>query len=153
MKITKYIIVLLWVSVFVSCGKEEFEAYDHPYIHIMKDEVSGTTVSAKANTVAKYDIYLSSTPLNEKLTVVYSITSGDGLQEGIDYKLINSSNEITFLPGIYDMPVQIRWISHELDTEKDNSLTIRIESNSMNFTMGLPGNAGNQREFIIKKVK
>ena len=152
MKMTKYFAIIVLISLFSSCGKDEFEPYDHPYIHIMKDELSSTTISAKANTIGEYKIYLSSKPLTQNLKVVYSVTAGIGLQEGVDYELVNSSNELTFLPEIYDMPVRIRWKSHVVDTEADNSLIIRIESNNMDFTMGLPGDAQTQREFIITKV-
>lgn len=152
MKTSKYIFLFLLITVLLSCGKDEFKPYDHAFIHIMRDEISSTTVSSKANYVAEYKIYLSSKPLTEKLTVNYSISTGEGLQQGVDYELVNTSNEITFLPGIYDMPVRIRWKSHQLDSQKDNTLTIRIESNSMGLSMGLPGDDENQREFTITKI-
>jgi len=152
MKTSKYIFLFLLIPLLFSCGKDEFKPYDHAFIHIMRDEISSTTVSSKANYVAEYKIYLSSKPLTEKLTVTYSISTGEGLQQGVDYELVNTSDEITFLPGIYDMPVRIRWKSHQLDSQKDNTLTIRIESNSMGLTMGLPGDDENQREFTITKI-
>jgi len=152
MKTSKYIFLFLLITLLFSCGKDEFKPYDHAFIHIMRDEISSTTVSSKANYVAEYKIYLSSKPLTEKLTVTYSISTGEGLQQGVDYELVSTSSEITFLPGIYDMPVRIRWKSNPLDSQKDNSLTIRIESNSMGLTMGLPGDDENQREFTITKI-
>jgi len=148
----RYITTFLLALVLFSCGKDEFEPYDHPFIHIMRDEISSTTISSKANTVGEYRIFLSSKPLSEDLTVVYSVTAGDGLQEGVDYEVVNSSDEVVFLPGIYDMPVRIRWMRNTVDPTKDNSLTIRIESNNLGLTMGLPGNDENQREFTITKI-
>ncbi len=148
----KYIFTILLALVLFSCGKNEFDAYDNAFIHIMKDEISSTTVSSKANTVGEYYVYLSSKTLAQDLTVVYSITAGDGLEAGVDYEVVNSSDEIVFLPGIFDMPVRIRWMANTLDPAKDNTLTIRLESNSLGLTMGLPGSDELQREFTITKV-
>lgn len=151
-KIKYYIILLLFIPIVYSCGKDEFEPYDVPFIHIMKDEISTTTISAKANVISTYHILLSSKPLTENLIVDFILIAGEGLQEGVDYELLNSSNRITFLPGIYEMPVRIRWMANPLNPGENNSLTIRIENNNLNLTMGLPGAAENQREFTIQKV-
>lgn len=145
------IFLTLTTCLIFSCGKDEFEPYDHPFLHIMKGEISETTVSSEARVLGEYKIYLSSAPLTETLYVEFSISPGDGLTEGIDYEIVTQGNTLDFLPGIYDMPVRIRWLPHHLDPAKNNSLIIRIESNSMNLTMGLPGRMQKQREFRIIK--
>ena len=49
------------------------------------------------------------------------------------------------------MPIRIRWMEHTVDPTKDNTLTIRLVSNSQNFTMGYPGPDESQRQLVITK--
>ncbi|MDR2627669.1 MAG: hypothetical protein LBC40_06520 [Dysgonamonadaceae bacterium] len=145
--------LFVFSCLFCACGLDEQEPYNHPFIRITND--NGQTVfeiDRNADYTATYYIYLSSAPLKENLTVRYEIIVGNGLTEGLDYEVINRSRDIVFLPGIYDMPVRIHWLPNEnLEETKDNSLTIRLISNSMNFTMGLPGPDQLQQKVIITK--
>jgi len=140
------------ICLLFSCGTDEFEPYRQPFIHIMKGEISELTVSSEAKVLNEYKIYLSSAPLSETLNVEFSIMPGDGLTEGVDYEIVTAGHILDFLPGIYDMPVRVRWLPHRVDPAKDNSLIIRIENNSMNLTMGLPGSDQKQRELKITKT-
>ena len=151
MSTIKNIIILVTISLFFACGKEEHTPYNHPFIHIMKNEMSTENVSTIADYTGEYKVLLSSKPLDEILNVEYSITAGDGLKEGVDYALISPNQSLKFLPGIYEMPIRIKWMPHKVDESKDNSLTIQLIDNSMNFTVGLPGKDQHQRSFIIYK--
>jgi len=141
-----------FICLLLSCGTDEFEPYRQPFIHIMKGELTELPVSSEAKVLNEYKIYLSSAPLSETLNVEFSITPGNGLTEGVDYEIVTAGHTLDFLPGIYDMPVRVRWLPHRVDPAKNNSLIIRIESNSMNLTMGLPGNDQKQRELKITKM-
>ncbi|MGN7783324.1 hypothetical protein ACTJIJ_02305 [Niabella sp. 22666] len=144
---------LLALVFFTACSKDEIQPNQLQFIHIMDNESSAVSVSEKANSVSTYNIYFS-TPQNfEAVTVTYKITVGNGLVEGVDYQLINTGNSLTFLPGIYDMPVRIRWIANPIDTTKNNTLTIELVSNDKNIPMGLPGPDGKQKSLIITKIQ
>jgi len=145
---------LLLVSIlfFTSCGLDENPAYDLKFFHIMVNESSSVTVSAKANTVGTYNIYFSTPATNETVTLTYEVVAGDGLKEGVDFRVLNDENSITFLPGIYDMPVRIQWMAHSLDPTKDNSVKIRLISNDRGYSIGFPGPAQHQSELTITKV-
>lgn len=137
-----------------GCGKEEQAPFDHPFIHIMNNNSSTETVNYMANSVRTYTIYLSSKPLTENLSVSFEVTPGNGLKEGVDYEMVTPGNSLVFLPGIWDMPVRIRWkASPDLDPKKDNTLTIELTGNSQNLTLGLPGPDQLQKKFVITKVK
>lgn len=141
-------------TLFASCGKDEHSPFDHPFLHIMSNNASSETVNYLANATRTYNIYLSSKPLTSNLEVQFEIIPGDGLIAGIDYEVLTPGNTILFLPGIYDMPIRIRWIANpNLDPAKDNTLTINLVSNSQNITMGLPGPDQLQKKFTITKVK
>lgn len=135
----------------VSCTGED-EPFDHPFIHIMADGgASRIVVNSDVNNVNTYNVYLSSRALDRNLEVSYEVIAGDGLQAGRDFELVTQGGSITFLPGIYDMPIRIRWKPNVVDPSKNNTLTIRLTGNSMGFTLGLPGPDGLQRELVIEK--
>ncbi len=144
-------IMILSAGLFFSCGQDEHEPYDHPFIHIMYNDASTVEVSQGADYTATYNIYLSSAPLKQNLEVTFDIVAGGGLVEGVDYEMVTKSRTLVFLPNIYDMPVRVHWKPHVLDENKDNTLKIVLVSNNMGFTMGLPGPSQNQKTLTIKK--
>ena len=131
----------------VSCRDDE-EVYDNPFIHI---NANGGLSWVIVNNVNSYNIYLSSGSLTQNVVVNYEIVVGNGLQAGRDFELVNPGNTITFLPGIYSMPVRIRWKPNRVDPTKNNTLTIRLTGNNMDFNLGLPGPDALQRELVIEK--
>lgn len=151
MKYLKFI-WMLGIFSLVACHKDASEPYDRPFIHIMKNGLSAVSVSAQGTSVETYLVYLSSKALTENLTVDFEIIAGDGLTSGVDYEAVTSGSQLVFPPGIYEMPVRIRWLKNPVDESKDNTLKIVLVGNSMGFTLGLPGPDGKQKEFVITKV-
>lgn len=136
-----------------SCSKDEQDAYELRFVHIMDNEASIVNVSAKANAVGSYNIYLSAPQVLEPITVSYKLTIGDGLTEGLDYELVNAGTEVTFLPGIYDMPVRIKWLANTVDPASDNTIKIELlRVSNANYTVGLPGPDMLQRSLTITKI-
>ena len=130
---------ILLISCLWACTTDEKEPYDTPFIHIMTDKgVSKVIVKSDVNNINTYSVYLSS-------------KVGDGLKSGVDFELVTKGSTLTFLPGIYDMPIRIRWMPNHLDENKDNTITIRLTGNNQGLTMGLPGPDGLQRELVIEK--
>lgn len=140
------------IFLLTSCGLDELPEYDLKYIHIMMNESSETTVSWRANTIGTYNVYLSTPAFKESVTVTYEIIVGDGLKEGVDYKILSQGNTLTFLQGIYDMPIRIQWFSNTIDPSKDNTIKIKLISNDKGYSVGLPGPDQNQSEFTIRKI-
>jgi hypothetical protein len=151
MKLILYI--SLFVLLFSSCSKNEHERYDLRFVHIMDNGASVVNVSEKANSIGSYNIYLSAPQFLEPVSVTYRITVGDGLVEGVDYELINPATDVKFLPGIYDMPVRIRWKANPVDPAKDNTVKIELQRVSdAAYTVGLPGKDQLQKSLTITKV-
>jgi len=119
----------------------------------MQGNQSAVTVSDKANVVGTYYIYLSTPKFDEDVQVEYEMVIGSGLKSGVDYELLNPGNSVTFLPGIYEMPIRIRWIANPIDPSKNNSIKINLISNNKGYTIGLPGPDQLQKSFIITKIK
>lgn len=148
----KIIFLLTILLTLAACGKDESVTFTEPFIRVSTEGgAASTVVRSNVKNINTYYIYLSSQPLSANLEVNYEVIVGDGLQAGVDFELVNPSNQITFLPGIYAMPIRIRWMEHTVDPTKDNTLTIRLVSNSMNLTMGYPGPDAVQRQLVITK--
>ncbi|WP_202912286.1 hypothetical protein [Sphingobacterium olei] len=149
-----YSLFSFFILLFGACGKEEVQPYDHAFIHIMNNNASSESVNYMAASVRTYNIYLSSKVQLENIGVTFKVTAGDGLKEGVDYEMVTPGNTLYFLPGIFDIPVRVRWMpSPNLDPTKDNTLTIELVSNDKGITLGLPGPDQLQKKFVITKVK
>jgi hypothetical protein len=154
MKVARSLLYLMIpVLIFSSCSKNENDTYDLKYVHIMDNESAVVNISDKANSIGTYNIYLSAPQVMEPIKVTYKITAGNGLTAGVDYELINNGTEVTFLPGIYDMPVRIRWMDHPVDPAKNNSIVIELLSvSNPAYHLGLPGKDELQRSLTITKI-
>ena len=139
---------------FSSCEKDK--PYDHPFVYIIQADdaayAATSTVSSQATVVRTYNICLSSKELSENLIVDYSFNVGDGLKAGIDFERVTTGNQIVFVPGVYSMPIRLRWLPNEIDPLKDNTITIRIENTSLGFTVGFPGPDQLSRQHTIRKI-
>lgn len=145
-------LLLCSLTFFLSCSKEEVEPLDEPFVHIMVNELTEIEVNSSRRDVVSYYIYFSSKPVEESLEVTYAVVPGDGLQEGRDYQVVTNENPLVFPRGIYERPVQIRWLENKVDPFKDNSVRIIIEGNNLGVSNGLPGPDHYQKELKITKV-
>lgn len=148
----KIIIMLLAIITLCGCQKEEFEGFDVPFVKVTTTTgASQTVVLSNVNNVNTYMVSVSSKALTSALVVDYEIVVGDGLQEGVDYQLVTTGNQLTFEPGVYDMPIRIKWMAHTVDETKDNTLTIRLTGTNQNMQLGVPGPDGLQKQLVIEK--
>jgi hypothetical protein len=151
------ITTLLSVSVvsalllLASCSKEEFTPYDQPFFHIMVDNKGQVDVLSNRKDTVNYNVYLSAELQFEPIDVQYEVVVGNGLQEGRDFELITKGTKLTFPQGIFERPVRIAWKEAALDPAKNNTITIRLLSNSKNYIMGLPGPDQLQKQLVITK--
>lgn len=140
-----------WVGVS-SCADDGPEAFDQPFVRIATESgASSIVVMSDVKAVNTYTVYLSSRALTDNLEVSYEIVVGDGLVSGVDYQVVTTENPLVFLPGIYTMPIRIRWLEHRVDPSKDNTVTIRLTGNSKGFALGFPGPDHVQSQLVIEK--
>lgn len=114
---------------------------------------SSLTMEKDDETVVTMFIHIVAPVQDDMVTVSYEVTPGNGLVEGVDYKLVSASKTIAFQPGIYKMPVRIEVLkSSALDETKDNTITITLVDNSAGFGLGKPGPDAKYKSFVIKKI-
>ena len=150
MKYMSALVILVVLMLMFSC-KKEVTPYDNPFFHINVENKSTVEVLANRKDVVDYKVYLSSELQFDPITVQYEVIVGNGLLAGRDFELITSGTTLNFAPGIFERPITIAWKQATLDPAKDNTIRIRLVSNSKNYTMGLPGPDQLQRELIITR--
>lgn len=142
----------LAILVISSCAKEEFKPYDHPFFHIHVDEQDSVNVLYNRKDVVEYKVYLSSKLQFDPIDVEYEIIPGNGLEEGRDYQLLTQGTTLHFVQGMFERSIKIAWLERRLDPAMNNTLTIRLKSNTKNFTIGLPGPDKKQSQLVITKI-
>lgn len=151
-KITHILALAIVTAVLIlsSCKKESVP-YNNPFFHIHVDNKASIEVLSNRKDTVDYKVYLSAQLQFEPIELQYDIKIGDGLQDGRDFQLITTGNKLNFPQGIFERPIRIAWKETVLDPAKDNTITIRLVSNSKNYTMGLPGPDQLQRQLVITK--
>jgi len=138
----------------VSCTNQKM--YDGPYFVYFDGKASSTTsVNELGDLIGSYNVHYSGKQSDGQFQVNYSVKPGDGLKEGVDYEIVSKNAGIlTFLPGIYSLDIRIHWMPHVIDENRDNSLTITLESSSNpDLCIGYPGPDRNNKTIIINKYK
>jgi hypothetical protein len=152
MKTSHLVTIFLLVILIVACNEEEQEVYDYPFVHINYENSSSVSVSSKGTLLREYNVYLSSKPFTGTVTVGYKIILGNGLTEGKDFELITEGFSLNFLPGIYEMPIRIKWLANEINPEENNTVTILLTDNNMGITIGYPGPERLESKLVITKT-
>ena len=144
----------LFLTFQTSCADEEGVWFDEPFVRISTSTgQASTVVLTNVRNTNAYSVYLSSRPVaeNDSVEVSYEVIVGDGLQEDVDYKVVTTQNPLVFLPGIYDMPIRIRWMKNPVDPTKDNTVTIRLTGTNKGYNLGYPGPNHVQSAVVIEK--
>lgn len=149
----KLLFAALLVAIVSGCNRNEnFPYFEDFYVAFDLSRSSVASVNELGSSSGSYYVhYCGEMGEGETITVTFSVTPGDGLQEGVDYRMVTQGNTLTFMPGVYNMPIHVRWLPHALDPSKDNTLTIRLESADKDLVLGLPGPDALCREFKITK--
>lgn len=138
-----------------SCSKNDPVIFDDAFVYLA--DANGSSASTvdwdSQNYLATYYVHLVSPTISGEVQVTYDVVVGDGLTEGVDFKTVASTaSPITFLKGIYTMPIRIEWLKHELDATKDNTLRIVLRSCSdPAVRIGKPGPDRLGAEYTITK--
>lgn len=151
-KVLNILVACVLSLITLSCNKELATPYDHPFFYIHVNNASQINLQATRNETVDYKVFFSTKMQYEPVTLKYEVIVGNGLQEGVDFELVNTSKELIFKPGYFEMPITIKWKSNTLDNSKDNSVIIRLVSNDKNITIGMPGPDKKQAELKIVKI-
>lgn len=138
------------VAVLV-CSCSGFKLFTGRFLYFNAAASSSTSIDSEANLTGQYMVHYSGTVPDSKFTVNVSAIPGDGLEEGVDYELVTAP-VLTFLPGVFEMPFRVKWMSHPLDKSRECRLVLRIESCSdAEVNLGYPGPDSSMQTLVITK--
>ena len=147
------------MALLASCQKHEEIFFDTPFARIEDTNGQSTMVIDRTLesvlTEIRVVISASKNYFIEPITVEYETIVGDGLEEGVDFKIQPSHRSpITFEPGTYVMPIRVMWYKPaDYDKNKDNTLTLRLSGTSVpDMVLGVPGPDAKRSEFIFKQL-
>lgn len=131
----------------LSCNK--IETFNDSFIAFDTAKSSPVSIDAEGEFTGSYTVRYTGPKPALPIIVTFAVTSGDGLVEGVDYK-VATAGKVTFLPGVYEQTIKVDWLPHDIDTAKDNTVTISLLS-ANGVTLGYPGPDSLMKNLTIRK--
>lgn len=147
-KITELATLMLVAVSVVSCNK--ITLFDEAFVAFDTAKSSVVSINATGEFTGSYTLHYTGPKPSAPIVVNFAVTCGNGLAEGVDYKVATAGGKITFMPGIYEQVIKIDWLPHEIDESKDNTVTISLVS-ADGVTLGYPGPDKLMKDLVIRK--
>lgn len=147
-KITELAMLMLIAVSSASCNK--ITLFDEAFVAFDTAKSSVVSINATGEFTGSYTLHYTGPKPSAPIVVNFVVTCGNGLSEGIDYKVATAGGKITFMPGIYEQVIKIDWLPHEIDESKDNTVTISLVS-ANGVTLGYPGPHKLMKDLVIRK--
>lgn len=147
-KITELAMLMLIAVSAASCNK--ITLFDEAFVAFDTAKSSVVSINATGQFTGSYTLHYTGPKPSAPIVVNFVVTCGNGLAEGVDYKVATAGGKITFMPGIYEQVIKIDWLPHEIDESKDNTVTISLVS-ANGVTLGYPGPDKLMKDLVIRK--
>lgn len=147
-KITDLAMLMLIAVSAASCNK--ITLFDEAFVDFDTAKSSVVSINATGEFTGSYTLHYTGPKPSAPIVVNFVVTCGNGLAEGVDYKVATAGGKITFMPGIYEQVIKIDWLPHEIDESKDNTVTISLVS-ADGVTLGYPGPDKLMKDLVIRK--
>lgn len=131
-----------------ACNK--IATFDGAFVAFDTAKSSVVSIDAEGEFTGSYTVHYTGPKPSAPIVVSFAVICGDGLSEGIDYKVATVGGKITFMPGIYEQTIKIDWLPHDIDDTKDNTVTISLLS-AEGVTLGYPGPDRLMKDLVIRK--
>lgn len=147
-KITELAMLMSIAVSAASCNK--ITLFDEAFVAFDTAKSSVVSINAAGEFTGSYTLHYTGPKPSSPIVVNFVVTCGNGLAEGVDYKVATAGGKITFMPGIYEQVIKIDWLPHEIDESKDNTVTISLVS-ADGVTLGYPGPDKLMKDLVIRK--
>ena len=147
-KITELAMLMLIAVSSASCNK--ITLFDEAFVAFDTAKSSVVSINATGEFTGSYTLHYTGPKPSAPIVVNFVVTCGNGLAEGVDYKVATAGGKITFMPGIYEQVIKIDWLPHEIDESKDNTVTISLVS-ADGVALGYPGPDKLMKDLVIRK--
>ncbi len=136
-----------FVLAFTACGEEENHLFDDKNAYFAFTNTRESVLEDESQALM-VPVHLARTQYAGKVSFSIDVEGFDNPAiEGVDYQLVNESNELSYTDGL-TQHIMIQPIDNE---EKDGARKFRInlESNGSTFNIGMTGGAGSTIEVTI----
>lgn len=147
-KITELAMLMSIAVSSASCNR--ITLFDEAFVAFDTAKSSVVSINATGEFTGSYTLHYTGPKPSAPIVVNFVVTCGNGLAEGVDYKVATAGGKITFMPGIYEQVIKIDWLPHEIDESKDNTVTISLVS-ADGVTLGYPGPDKLMKDLVIRK--
>lgn len=147
-KITELAMLMSIAVSAASCNK--ITLFDEAFVAFDTAKSSVVSINATGEFTGSYTLHYTGPKPSAPIVVNFVVTYGNGLAEGVDYKVATAGGKITFMPGIYEQVIKIDWLPHEIDESKDNTVTISLVS-ADGVTLGYPGPDKLMKDLVLRK--
>lgn len=147
-KITELAMLMSIAVSAASCNK--ITLFDEAFVAFDTAKSSVVSINATGEFTGSYTLHYTGPKPSAPIVVNFVVTCGNGLAEGVDYKVATAGGKITFMPGIYEQVIKIDWLPHEIDESKDNTVTISLVS-ADGVALGYPGPDKLMKDLVIRK--
>ena len=147
-KITELTMLMSIAVSAASCNK--ITLFDEAFVAFDTAKSSVVSINATGEFTGSYTLHYTGPKPSAPIVVNFVVTCGNGLAEGVDYKVATAGGKITFMPGIYEQVIKIDWLPHEIDESKDNTVIISLVS-ADGVTLGYPGPDKLMKDLVIRK--
>lgn len=147
-KITELAMLMSIAVSAASCNK--ITLFDEAFVAFDTAKSSVVSINATGEFTGSYTLHYTGPKPSAPIVVNFVVTCGNGLAEGVDYKVATAGGKITFMPGIYEQVIKVDWLPHEIDESKDNTVTISLVS-ADGVTLGYPGPDKLMKDLVIRK--
>ena len=147
-KITELAMLMSIAVSAASCNK--ITLFDEAFVAFDTAKSSVVSINSTGEFTGSYTLHYTGPKPSAPIVVNFVVACGNGLAEGVDYKVATAGGKITFMPGIYEQVIKIDWIPHEIDESKDNTVTISLVS-ADGVTLGYPGPDKLMKDLVIRK--
>lgn len=144
----KLLCLLAALALTGACNK--IATFDGAFVAFDTAKSSVVSIDAEGEFTGSYTVHYTGPKPSAPIVVSFAVTCGDGLSEGIDYKVATVGGKITFMPGIYEQTIKIDWLPHDIDETKDNTVTISLLL-AEGITLGYPGPDRLMKDLVIRK--
>ena len=140
----------LLAALALTCACNKIATFDGAFVAFDTAKSSVVSIDAEGEFTGSYTVHYTGPKPSAPIVVSFAVTCGDGLSEGIDYKVATVGGKFTFMPGIYEQTIKIDWLPHDIDETKDNTVTISLLS-AEGVTLGYPGPDRLMKDLVIRK--
>lgn len=145
-KIAYNILIMVLASLLYACDSQKIDhEYGGPWF--ISFEGNGLTAVESQSAPVKIPVQLVAALQKEATTVKFKV-SGSSLQEGVDYKLLNETDELTFAPGVHMQYVEIQLFDN-MNVTGDRELQLELVSSASGLSVGQAGEAAKGKTFTL----